>query len=73
MPVLWSADRLTDQKFAIAEAVTRAEAVYTLEYAEPDAAIRKNRHAVQSPHNPMMFEREARVFELLMAEGLFER
>nr|WP_325253297.1 hypothetical protein [uncultured Oscillibacter sp.] len=51
----------------------RAEAVYTLEYAEPDAAIRKNRHAVQSPHNPMMFEREARVFELLMAEGLFER
>ena len=46
---------------------------YTLEYVEPDVAIRKNRHVVQSPHNQMMFEREARVLELLIAEGLFER
>jgi len=46
---------------------------YILEYVEPDAAIRKNRHVVQSPYNQMMFEREARVLELLVAEGLFER
>ena len=50
-----------------------AEETYTLEYVEPDVAIRKNRHVVQSPYNPIMFEREARVLELLIAEGLFER
>ncbi len=49
-----------------------AEESYTLEYVEPDAAIGKNRHVVQSPYNQMMFEREARVLELLIAEGLFE-
>lgn len=50
-----------------------AEETYTLEYVEPDVALRKNRHVAQSPYNPMMFEREARVLELLIAEGLFER
>ena len=50
-----------------------AEENFTLEYVEPDVAIRKNRHVVQSPYNQMMFEREARVLELLVAEGLFER
>lgn len=50
-----------------------AKEAYTLEYVEPDIAIRKNRHVVQSPYNQMMFEREARVLELLIAEGLFER
>ena len=50
-----------------------AKETYTLEYVEPDAAIRKNRHVVDSPYNQMMFEREARVLELLIAEGLFER
>jgi 8-oxo-dGTP pyrophosphatase MutT (NUDIX family) len=50
-----------------------AEETYTLEYVEPDVAIRKNRHVVQSPYNPIMFEREARVLELLIAEGFFER
>lgn len=50
-----------------------AKESYTLEYVEPDVAIRKNRHIAQSPHNQMMFEREARVLELLIAEGLFER
>jgi 8-oxo-dGTP pyrophosphatase MutT (NUDIX family) len=49
-----------------------AKETYTLEYVEPDAAIKKNRHVVQSPYNQMMFEREARVLELLIAEGLFE-
>lgn len=45
---------------------------YTLKYVEPDIAIRKNRHVAQSPHNQIMFEREARVLELLIAEGMFE-
>ena len=49
-----------------------ARETYTLEYVEPDVAIRKNRHVIQSPYNQMMFEREARVLELLIAEGLFE-
>lgn len=49
-----------------------AEEAYTLEFVEPDVAIRKNRHVVQSPHHPIMFEREAHVLELLIAEGLFE-
>lgn len=49
-----------------------AKETYTLEYVEPDAAIWKNRHVTQSPYNQMMFEREARVLELLIAEGLFE-
>ena len=46
---------------------------FTLEYVEPDAAIRRNRHVVQNPYDQMMFEREARVLESLIAEGLFER
>ncbi len=46
---------------------------FTLEYVEPDVAIRKNRHVVQRPHDQVMFEREARVLELLIAEGLFEK
>lgn len=50
-----------------------AKETFTLEYVEPEAAIRKNRHVIQSPYNQMMFEREARVLELLIAEGLFER
>ncbi len=50
-----------------------ANETYTLEYVEPDVAIRKNRHVMQSPYNQMMFEREACVLELLIAEGMFER
>ena len=50
-----------------------AEEAFSLEYVEPDVAIRKNRNVVQSPHPPIMFEREARVLELLIAEGLFDR
>ena len=48
-----------------------AKAAYTLEYVEPDVAIRKNRHVMQSPFDQLMLEREARVLELLIAEGLF--
>ena len=46
---------------------------YTLEYVEPNVAIKKNRNVTQSPYDQAMFEREARVLELLIAEGLFEK
>lgn len=49
-----------------------AKEAYTLEFVDPETAIRKNRNAAQTPYNPLMFEREARVLELLMAEGLFD-
>ncbi len=45
---------------------------YSLEFVDPKTAIRKNRHVTQSPYNQAMFEREAKVLELLMAEGLFD-
>ena len=47
-----------------------AEEGYTLEFVAPAAAIEKNRNVMNSPYNRMMFEREARVLELLLAEGL---
>lgn len=43
---------------------------YELEYVEPAAIIAKNRNIGKSPYNRMMFEREARVVELLIAEGI---
>lgn len=43
---------------------------YMLEFVEPETVIRKNRSVTQSPYNPLMFEREARVIEMLVAEGL---
>ena len=43
---------------------------YELEYVEPAAIIAKNRNVGKSPYNRMMFEREARVVELLIAEGI---
>lgn len=49
-----------------------AEESYTLEFVEPNAAIRKNRHAALSPFEQVMLEREARVLELMTAEGLFD-
>lgn len=42
----------------------------TLEFVAPQLAIRKNRSVISSTYHPMMLEREARVMELLMAEGL---
>lgn len=46
---------------------TREEA-YTLEYVDPATAIEKNRNV--SGRHPIMLEREARVLELLIAEGI---
>ena len=50
-----------------------AKETYTLEFVEPAVAIMKNRNVDQSPYNRMMFEREARVLELLISEGFFDR
>lgn len=46
---------------------------YTLEYIDPKAAIRRNRRIMQNPFDQVMLEREARVLELLITEGLFEQ
>ena len=47
-----------------------AEENYRLEFVDPRAAIEKNRRVAGSPYDQMMFEREARVLELLLAEGI---
>lgn len=46
-----------------------AEETYTLEFVDPETAIRKNRSVSQLPYK-MMFEREARVLEFLIVDGL---
>ena len=43
---------------------------YTLEFVDPMTAIRKNRSVGETPYNRLMFEREARVLEMLQAEGI---
>ncbi len=43
---------------------------YTLEFVDPAAAISRNRSVGPTPYSPLMCEREARVLELLIAEGL---
>ncbi len=45
---------------------------YTPEFVDPRAAIAKNRREFRSPYSRTMFEREARVLEMLIAEGLLE-
>ena len=45
---------------------------FTLEYVEPEQAIRVNRTKDHGPKEPLMIERECRVLEMLMGEGLFE-
>lgn len=49
-----------------------SEENYVLEFVDPKTAIAKNRSVSASPYNPVMFEREARVIELLLAEGCFD-
>ena len=44
------------------------EEAFTLEYVSPSVAIGKNRRVEKCPYNPAMFEREARVLELLIHE-----
>lgn len=59
------------QDRAVSQELDGYEAVedYTLEFVNPRTAIRKNRDVANSPYNRMMFEREARVLEMLMEEG----
>ena len=51
--------------------IYESEERFTLEYVEPETVIAKNRSVSATPYDPVMFEREARVVELLMAEGFF--
>lgn len=44
---------------------------FQLEYVDPQLAIRQNRRVMQRPSYQIMLEREARVLELLIAEGWF--
>ena len=57
---------------AVAQSLDAYEAreAYTLEYVDPAVAIGKNRRVADSPYDRAMFEREARVLEMLMAEGI---
>ena len=48
-----------------------SEESYTLEFVDPETAAGKNRSVGDSPYNPIMFEREARVLEMLISEGYF--
>ena len=48
-----------------------AEERFTLEYIDPKIAIETNRRPDHGPKDPVMLEREARVLEMLIAEGLF--
>ena len=50
-----------------------AEERFVPEFAEPEAVIRVNRTGEHGPKDPMMLEREARVLELLLVEGYFDR
>ena len=47
-----------------------SEENYALEYVEPQLVISKNRNVAQSPYDPIMFEREVKVIEMLVREGL---
>ena len=49
-----------------------AKESYRLEYVDPAVAIGKNRSVGETPYNRAMFEREARVLEMLQAEGLLD-
>lgn len=46
---------------------------FALEFIEPGLAIKKNRNVKSSPYDRAMFEREAMVLELLIAEGMIEK
>ena len=44
---------------------------FTLEYVKPETAIDTNRYKDHGPKDQLMLEREARVLECLIKEGLF--
>ena len=45
---------------------------FTLEYVMPETAILSNRTKDHGPKDPVMLEREARVLEMLLSDGLIE-
>ncbi len=47
-----------------------AEAGFTLEWVEPERAIQANRYREHGSTDQIMLEREARVLEILMQEGI---
>ena len=47
-----------------------AEESYHLLFVDPETAINANRSVKESPYNPKMFEREARVLEMLISQGV---
>ena len=49
-----------------------AEEGYELVYVDPRVAIETNRNLGKTPYSPTMFEREARVLEMLIEEGYFD-
>ena len=59
-------DQLTSQQLDDYE----AQESYRLEFVEPIVAISKNRKVKSSPYNQLMFEREARVLEILITDEL---
>ena len=61
-------DQMTSQQLDDYE----AQELYRLEFVVPLVAISKNYHVKNSPYNQMMFEREARVLESLIADGLLK-
>lgn len=62
-----TSDALTSQSLDDYE----AEEAFHLVFIEPERAIEKNMSVGESPYNKIMFEREARVLEMLIREGLF--
>ena len=47
-----------------------SEEAFVLEFVDPQTAIRTNLAVAESPYSRVMFEREAKVLEMLMSEGL---
>jgi len=49
-----------------------SDELFTLEYVMPEAAILSNRTKDHGPKDPVMLEREARILEMLLSDGLIE-
>ena len=49
-----------------------AQDAFRLEFIEPYVAINKNHNVKDSPYDELMFERESRVLEILIAEELIK-
>ena len=46
-----------------------SEEVFVLEFVDPHVAIEKNLSLIQSPYSRLMFAREAKILQTLIAEG----